>query len=124
MSETAYPELDHAQDIFKSLIYDNLVSLALNALFAYASFLNIPGIRQAITFIVTRFADFLFTGLKLVTDLTAIHLVNKIAEDQYARASVTLKIIARNKGIDSKEFKDARELAKIALAKFVSFGAV
>lgn len=62
--------------------------------------------------------------MKLAVDLEAITLVNAEHKRDYDKASVVLKIIAIDKGIDSDEFKKARDNAKIALSKYVRFGAV
>ena len=49
MTEQAYPGLSKAEDIFKSLIWDNSVEAALAALFAAAPYLNVPPLRQIVS---------------------------------------------------------------------------
>ena len=71
-----------------------------------------------ISSIINYFGDLLFSGFVLVVDVGAIQLLNTQHQSVYNDASLKLKIIAHDKGIESDEFKNAREVAKISMSKF------
>ena len=123
MTESAYPSLTRFEEIFKELVWNNAIDAALAALFAYCPYLNVPPLRQIINGLTKLIANTFFTYLRLVVDLSAIKLVNAEHQTAFDSASVRLRIISYNKGINSPEFLKAKEEAKIALAKFVRFGA-
>lgn len=124
MSDVAIPVLTKIEDLFKDLVWDNLVKTAITALFAYVPWLNVPVIRQAVEYILKLFAEKIYDVTKLCVDVSAIVIVNEVAQKEYARASVKLRIIAHEKGIQSEEFKKEKENAKASFAKFVQFNAV
>jgi len=121
MTTNANPTLGKVEDLFKDLVWDNLVQVALTAFFAYATFLNIPVIRQAVTKIVTLFTDLLFKYMKLYVDLGAITLANDAHESAFVKEVLVLRKIAKSKGMLSKEYLEEKERAKDALAAFVKF---
>lgn len=121
--ETAFPKLDSIQSTFKSLVWDNLIEAAITALFAAVPWLNAWPIGGAVRYILKLFSDKVFDALKLSVDLQAIVLVNEQHKNAYNKQLSKLKIIAREKGIDSVEFAKERENAKKALSVFVSYGA-
>lgn len=123
MSNTAYPKLDQAQSIFKDLVWDNVVQAGITALFAQVPWLNAWPIGGAVRYLLTLFADHVYGSVKLTVDLQAIVLINEQHKKEYNRELSRLKILAREKGIDSPEFAKERQNAKMALAKFVSYGA-
>lgn len=123
MTDVAFPKLTVGENVFKGLVYDNAVEAGLAALFAYAPFLAVPPLKQGLSYIVKLFADRLFEVIRIGVDIGAIQLRNAEAQRAYLHASVKLKLVARAKGIDSPEFRAAREEDKRAFAKFVRFGA-
>ena len=122
--ETAHPKLDQVQSIFKNLVWDNLIEAAIRAFFIYVPWLNIWPIAGAVRYILLIFTNHIFDSLKLVVDLQAIALLNEQHKNAYNRQLAKLKIIAREKGIESDEFKQERENAKKELARFVGYNAV
>ena len=123
MTTGADENLDHAEMIFKSLLWDPLVQSVI--LYVLASLhLTFWPVRPAVSALFKTLGDELYDHLKLAIDVGAIVFVNREHETAYQKASVTLKIIAHDKGVDSDEFKKAREEAKIALSKFVRFNGV
>ena len=124
MTETAHPVLDEVEHIIKKVLWDSFTTVGVNAFFAWAPWLAIPVVRPAVNFILVSFSDFLFSVFKENVDMAAIPIINKQYKDKFTRASVTLKIIARDKGIDSDDFKYARQLAKDSLDKFIHWNAV
>jgi hypothetical protein len=108
-------------DLFKALIWDNLVKAAVGRLFAAVPILAWGPIGYVITWVATHFADKLYDSVKMAIALEAIAIRNEAHRRAYDRASVALKIIAQDKGINSPEFREARDANKRALAEFVRF---
>jgi len=123
MTDSSYQSLTKAEDIFKALVWDNLLSVGLAALFTSAPYLSVWPLNSIITSLTFLISNKLFEFLRMTVDLEAIVLVNKAHQDAYNKAFVTLKIISIKHGHDSKEFLTAKENAKIALSRFVRFGA-
>lgn len=120
MSDIAYRGLSIAEKIFKDVVWDSLFTLGTTALYTEVPFLapfSVP-----INWMLKIFTDKFYNGLVLFIDVQAISLVNQAHKIAYDKASITLKVIAHDKGIESKEYLDAKENAIKALAKFVSFG--
>jgi hypothetical protein len=108
-------------DIFKELVWDVLVKAAIGQLFAALPFLAWGPIGIVVSWALTLFANKLYEGVKEFVNLQAIVLRNEAHQRAYDRASVSLKIIAQQKGIESPEFKNAREDHKKKLSEFVRF---
>jgi hypothetical protein len=123
VTDQANPTLGKIEDLFQSLVWDNLVEAALTALFTEMPFLSIWPIGPLICAMVKAIAGKLFEGLRLMVDMTAIILVNETHRRKFDNAVITLKLIAEKSGTDSDEYRKAKENAKIALAQFVHFGA-
>jgi hypothetical protein len=121
VTENANPTLGKIEDLFKSLVWDNLITVGLAALFQAAPFLAWWPCRPILDYVIRMFGDHLFATLKLTIDLQAIAFVNETHRRAFDSAAVHLKIIGRDKGPDSEEFRKAKENAKEALAKFVRF---
>lgn len=124
MTNTAYPELDRVQAIFKGLVWSNIVDATLAAFFIKYPFLKVWPVEQIIRYLVNRWSDELYGIAKLTMDVTAIRLMNAIHLAEYEKASIRLKIIAIDRGIESDEFKKARESYRLSLSKFTHFGAI
>lgn len=114
MTDQASPQIKQAEDVFKSLAWDTLVTTGLDELN-----LDFWPINVIIRFFTTK----LYEQLRLQFDLGAIAFLNAEHKAAFDKADVTLKIIASDKGIDSDDYKRAKENAKIALSKFERFGA-
>lgn len=123
MSETAHPDLDLTQKTFKSLVWDNALKLGLELLFANAPYLNVWIVRSIISSIAKMSTDWLYAALKTVADMSAIPLINAQLKSRFDNDSVALRIVAMKHGIDSQEFKEAREEAADAFAEFFRFNA-
>lgn len=111
-----------ALDTFKELVWGSLVKAALGKLFAALPLLGWGPIGWAITWIVERYSNELYQLAKEFLKLEAIALRNEAAERAYNTASVKLKLIARSNGIESEEFRKARDEDKKALDNLVRFG--
>lgn len=109
--------------IFKELVWDSLVKAAIARLFAAVPFLAWGPVGIAVSWALTLFADKIYEAVKLAVELEVIVLRNEAHRRAFDRASVELRLLARTKGIESPEFKVAREEHKKALAQFVRFAA-
>lgn len=119
MSEQVNKNLSKAEDVFKCLIWDGIIKVELAALYTaspVAAFF-----KPAIDYIANYLGDWIFSKIKMAIDIEAIKFINHKAEENFKKASVTLSIIAHDKGIDSDEYKKARETAQQALSQFVRF---
>lgn len=108
-------------DIFKKLVWDSLIKFALQQLFLAVPLLGWGPIGYVVTWIATYFTDKLFVALKLAVDLEMIVLRNEEHKREYTLAALDLKHIIKEKGLNSPEFKKAREKHQEALARFVRF---
>lgn len=102
-------------------MWNPVVTGALTLLFIEVPWLNVPVIRQLTTWIVEAVSDFLFTHLQLVIDVTAIELMNVDHMNAFNAASLKLKVVALDSGVESPEYAQALTDAKAALARFTQF---
>lgn len=109
------------EDLFKSLVWDLILKAVIDAICAAVPLLAFPPVKWILSFLITKFTDQFYEAVKLQIDMQSIIIKNAEHLSAYNKASATLKIIAHDKGIDSEEFKNARENAKLALSKFVRF---
>lgn len=108
-------------DLFKTLVWDNLVGAALQWLFVTIPFLAWGPIGAVVTWIVMKFTDKFYAMVKLFISVELIVFRNLEFGKTYAAAQINLKQIAGEKGIDSQEFKDAHVKEKQALSNLVKF---
>lgn len=104
------PELIEAEGFFKEAAWDTLVDLALGLLFAEFAFLNIFLLRDAVRWLVTRYADKLFTLFTDFVNVAYVVLKNKSLQSKFVEFNLKLKNIALQKGSDSPEYKEARRV--------------
>jgi len=106
-------------EILRILAKEVLVPLILKRLIAQLPFLGWPIIGPiasiALNWIVGKVVD----ELALFIDFTAIAFRNDKARREFDRAGIALSIIAEQKGVESNEFKEAREQYKNALSDLV-----
>ena len=95
-------------DLFKTLLWDTLVQAGVSRLFLIIPWLGWGPVGVLVSFIITKFADIMYEGLKMSVNLEVIAIRDERLKLAYNDAAVRLHIIAKDKGIDSKEFKDAR----------------
>lgn len=108
-------------DAFKDLVWDLLVKAAIEKLFIAVPFLAIWPIGPIVTVFLTLFGDRIYAAAHETFDLGAIVFKNDLHKITFQKSDATLKIIAHDKGIDSKEFEDARDNALEAMSKFTHF---
>lgn len=114
MSEIANPTLGKAEDLFKSFVWTPFID----------GLLTQHGLNWwPLSAMARLLTDKIFEKLRLIVDLGAISFVNKEHEKAFNTESVKLHIIAKAKGLDSPEYREAKERAKDALGSFVRYGA-
>jgi len=109
-------------EIFKSLIWDSLVSLALKQLFKAIPFLGWGPIGAIVSWFAFKFANMIFDHVEMFINFQLIAFKNEKLAKEYGAAAVTLKEIGESKGIESEEFKNARQAHKESLARLIKFG--
>ena len=109
-------------DLFKTLIWDTLIKAALKKLFLKVPLLGWGPIGFLVSHFVFKFTDMLYLEVKDFINIKMIFFKNKEAHDKYAEASKDLALILKDKGVESDDFKKAREAHKEALSNFVRFG--
>lgn len=107
--------------LFQSLIWNPLVSAALIAIKTAIPFLNIFPLNILVDWIGQMLAGKLFSGIALQLNLAEISFHNSEQLKAYSNASIELKTIAQQKGVNSPDYAVALENAKSALASFVKF---
>lgn len=112
-------------NLFKDLVFDNLVKAAVKKVLAKIPKLIAvpvfgPFVGTIVSLVITKVADLLYEGFDEWIDFKQIAFKDKELQKKYDTAATKLKIIAHEKGIDSPEFKEQRNADKSALADFVS----
>ena len=107
--------------IFKDLVWDVLVRVALSKLFQSVPFLGWGPLGMLVGWAVGIFGSMLFEAVREAVQLEVIVLRNEAHRKAFAAAATNLKAIARDKGPDSNEFKEARDAHRKALSEFVQF---
>ncbi len=110
-------------DLFKDLVWGAIIKAATNALIKAIPFLAWGPMPMITGLIVGLVGDFLYDQLKDVYNFHSVSIKNEAHRKEFDSAGLKLKLIARDKGIDSDEFKTAREAYRESLAKFVRFAA-
>lgn len=108
-------------DIFKTLVWDNLVRAALAALYVSQPWLNVPPINWALNYLVPLFADHLYASAKLFINLEQIRFLNSVNQRDFETSSILLRDIAKEKGIDSQEYIDAHKKEVDAFSHLIKF---
>lgn len=118
MPDTVNPELTAIQEAFKATVWNNAITALKTAIYTAVPALNIPVLSSIVSGVINLFAGKLYKYLVLQVDIGAIRLTNTRYHYEYVQASKKLLAIANNQGIESDEFKKARDEAAIALSHF------
>lgn len=121
MTTVAFKALTLAEQIFYDLVWHPGIRAGELALEGSVPFFALPVIRNVEEEVIDLLSDYLFRQFATFVDVSAIRLVNTKHQREFDLAATKLKILAHSKGIDSPEFKQAREDAKIVLSQFVRF---
>jgi hypothetical protein len=121
MSDSAIKSLSQDEQIFRDLVWSPVITAGIVAIQTYLPLLKFPIIGPIFKGIIALSSDWIFGQIIKFIDITAIKLSNAAHEAAYNDASLKLKIIAHDKGVDSPEFLEARSAAKDALSRFTMF---
>jgi hypothetical protein len=106
-------------DTFKELVFDAVVKAGIARLFTALPFLGWGPIGIIVSWALTLLADRLYEALSLAIEMEKISIRNEQSRKAYDRALVVLRIVAREKGLESEEFRRSKNEAKEALSRLV-----
>ena len=115
------PAVGDIEDLFKSIVWDNLTQAALAALYVDVPFLNTPVLSWFVSLVFNGIVNKIYSLLILFIDLNAIQLINAENQQAYDNATVELKLIAQQQGSGSAAYQEALTNAKTAFSKLISF---
>lgn len=121
MTEAAIPVLGKIEDVAERFGLFAISEVGLNALFSWQPWLGVWPLGPIIRGMTELLCSKLFKYIRLVIDLKIIKFTNERNQAAFDRSMVTLKAMARGYGIESEEFKTARENAKATFSDFVRF---
>lgn len=121
MTEQINPQIGQIESLFKEAVWDAAVESALASLFVAAPWMNTWPLRGIVRGLTLMLTNRIFSLLRLVIDLQVIQLLNSEHKQAFAREAVKLRIIAIDKGLNSPEYKRAKEDAKASLSRFIQF---
>lgn len=108
-------------EIFKSLLWDRLVSFALQKIFAAVPLLGWGPIGWIVTWAVNYVATKLFEAIDMFLRLESIRLKNETAQREWEMAAIELRLLALDKGVSSPEFLKKRAEEHEKFSKFIRF---
>lgn len=112
MTTEVNPTLGKIEDVIKKVAFDSVVK---GALIYYG--LDFWPVNLMISMITDKMWEFMREGF----DVAAIKWINDGQKAAHDKSSVVLRIIAHDKGIDSEEFKKAKENAREAMDRFFTY---
>lgn len=112
---------DQALDLFKSLVFDQITKMAISQILGLSPFLAWGPVAFIVGQAVAYVAGVLYNLLKDTINLEVILLKNAAFHKAYVEAAYSINRIAKEKGIDSPEFRKARDAHKAALSQFVRY---
>ena len=108
-------------DLFKDSVWGPLVKASLAQLFKSVPILGFGPIGWVVNWIVMKVASDIFDKMEDVIDLERISFNNHQLHNEYIASLMRLRLVEREKGLNSDEYKQAKELNKINFSKFVHF---
>ncbi len=121
MGETEIsPQIDYAS-FLKDVVWVALVKLATAKLISALPFLGWGPIGWITGLVVGMVGAAVYDAMDEAFRLQMIQFKNEKFQREYDTASVKLKIVALNHGIDSPQFREERKKNVEALSKLVSF---
>lgn len=73
-------------EIIKSLVWDVVLRAAIESLLVAVPFLNLPVVRQLVTYFLTKFGDFVYSQLDRYVAFTVIDLQTEHQRQEYEAA--------------------------------------
>ena len=107
------------ENLFKDLLWDALVEKAIASLFKLFPILGWGPIGAIASLVIKHFATQLYKALSLVVKLELITMRNNKLHRQYTKAAVDLRRVALQSGLESPQFRKARDEHKKYLSDFV-----
>ena len=108
-------------DLFKDLVFDQLIKFALSKLFAAVPVLAWGPIGWFVTYIVHKFADMLYDEMELHVKIQTVAFRNEKFEEEFRKSSIKLKLVSRDFGPGTSEFEEAKNEAKNDLSNVIRF---
>lgn len=114
-------KIDVGSKIFKDLVFDVMIKNAIAYVIAFFKLTPAGWAAGLLAKIVFYYTDKAFPYLVKYIKVADIKFENEIHQRSYEKAAYKLKVIAIEKGIDSKEFNDERKIAHDKQAALVIF---
>ena len=114
-------KIDVGSKIFKDLVFDVMIKNAITYVVAFFKLTPAGWVAGLLAKIVFYYTDKAFPYLVKYIKVADIKFENEIHQRSYEKAAYKLKVIAIEKGIDSKEFNDERKIAHDKQAALVIF---
>jgi hypothetical protein len=108
-------------DLFKELVWDNVIKRTLNYLFLSVPLLGWGPIGLVISHFVFKFSDQAYIFLSNFIAVNEIVLRNKEHQKAYDKAAIGLKLSYDAYGSNSNEFKLERKKRNEAMANLIVF---
>lgn len=107
--------------IFKQTIWSVLSEKVIVKTMAFLALSPQSFMGKIVAKLLVHLSEKMFEVLKEEIEVASIKLTNKIHQHDWERSQLKLRLIARGKGIDSEEFKKAREEEHEKLRKLVVY---
>lgn len=120
MTDSAFPTLTTDEQIFHDLVWIPMLTAGETWLEGAVPVLALPVIKQVDEAALGAIARWLFNQLVLIVDITAIKLVNAAHQSAYDSASLQLKIVSEESGVNSDAYRQAQAKALSALSAFTN----
>lgn len=121
MTVQVNPALSEIESIFKNVVWDPLFAAGETWLIAEVPALKLPILSTLEHATIQEISDYTFGLVKEFIDIEYIVLKDNHAQKIYTGAVVSLKALALQKGIDSDDFKKARDQARDDFAQFILY---
>ena len=109
-------------DLFKELIWDNLVPILMKWLISKVPFLSFGPLGALASWILMPILNELYSIVREHIDVARIIIRTSELQKKYAEASINFRKLAADQGEDSDAFKDALIADKKAFFDFVALG--
>lgn len=122
MSNSTFPGLSTAEQIFKDLVWTPMITSGEAALIAAEGPIGavLGTIEKSV---LNDISDALFMQLCLVIDIEAVQMVSAQAASAYADSSLRLKVVVQESGVQSVAYQSALAAERQALSAFTQFHA-
>ena len=114
-------DVDVADGIFKSLVWDVLVKSIIARLIIALSISPQGFLALTLSKIVTSLAEKIYPTVIRLVKISSIKFKDEIDQRAYEKAALLLSVVAIEKGINSDEFKKQRDIEHSKQAELVIF---